>query len=37
LCGRTVDGLKQWRQRAAYFGVPLYHIVPQREMNVTIN
>lgn len=37
LCGRTVDGLKQWRQRAAYFGVPLYHIVPQREMNVTLN
>ncbi len=34
LCGRTVDGLKQSRQRAAYFGVPLYHIVPQRDMNV---
>jgi uncharacterized protein (DUF58 family) len=37
LCGRTVDGLKQSRQRAAYFGVPLYHIVPQRDMNVTLN
>lgn len=34
LCGRTVDGLKQARQRAAYFGVPLYHVVPERNMNV---
>lgn len=37
LCGRTVDSLKQWRQRAAYFGVPLYHITPQRDMNVILN
>jgi uncharacterized protein (DUF58 family) len=37
LCGRTVDGLKQSQQRAAYFGVPLYHVVPQRDMNVKLN
>jgi len=36
LCGRTVEGLKQARQRAAYFGVPLYHVVPQRDMNVSL-
>lgn len=36
LCGRTVEGLKQAKQRAAHFGVPLYHVSPQRDMNVKL-